>query len=170
MRNEKERIDLLLEQNAARQLAGFEWERLNAAISSRLDQTTRTKTFASIIPMALKVAGGLAAAAVILIAIMTVDTPDDLRLDNGQRAVVRFAEPAGTASVQIGHTPLKSQVFVAVAPARSTLAKCDVRIIDVEDERERNGLRPAWIIITRPEPVFADNGKAKDMRDLICMF
>jgi hypothetical protein len=171
MSNDKQKVDLLLEQNAARQLAGFDWERLSAAISSCLDQTTRTKTFASAISTPLKIAGGLAAAAIILIAVMiTVNTPDDLRLENGQRAVVRFAEPAGTASVEIGHAPAKSKVFVDVGPARSTLAMCEVQIIDVEDERQKNGARAAWIIISRPKPVFADNGEARDMRDLICMF
>jgi hypothetical protein len=171
MRNDKEKVDLLLEQNASEQLAEVDWQALNAAISSRLDRTTRTKTFASGIPTAFKIAGGLAAAAIILIAVMiTVDTPDDLRLENGRRAVVRFVETAGTASVEIGHAPAKSKVFVDVEPARSTLAMCEVQIIDVEGEREKNGTRAAWIIISRPEPVFADNGAAKDMKDLICMF
>jgi hypothetical protein len=169
MRNDEEKIDLLLDQNAARQLADFDWEGFSAAISSRLDQTSRTKTFASGIPTAFKMATGLAAAAVILIAVMiTVDTPDDLRLENGRRAVVRFVETAGTASVEIGHTPAQSNVFVEVGPARGALAKCDVQIIDVEGEK--NGTRAAWIIISRPEPVYADNGAARDMRDLICMF
>ncbi len=171
MRNKKENIDLLLERNAAQQLAKVDWERLNAAISARLDQTSRMKTFASGIPPALKVAGGLAAAAVILIAVMiTVNTPDDLRLENGQRAVVRFSETTGTASVKIRHTPVKSDVFVDLRPARSALAKCDIQIIDVEHEREKNGAPVAWIIISRPEPVYADNRAARDMGDLICMF
>jgi hypothetical protein len=171
MKHDKEKVDLLLEQNASEQLGKVDWQALNAAISSRLDQTSRTKTFASGMPTVLKIAGGLAAAAIILIAVMiAVDTPDDLRLENGQRAVVRFAEPAGTASVQVGHVPAKSEVFVDVGPARSTLAACEVQIIDVEGEREKNGTRAAWIIISRPEPVFADNGSAKDMKDLICMF
>lgn len=171
MRNDKEKVDLLLEQNAARQLAEFDWEGFSAAISSRLDQTSRTKTFASKLPMVFKIAGGLAAAAIILIAVMiTVDTPDDLRLENGQQAAVRFAELAGTASVEIAHALARSEVFVDVEPARSTLAKCEVQIIDVEGETETNDTRAAWIIISRPEPVFADNVAAKDMRDLICMF
>ena len=119
----------------------------------------------------MKVAGGLAAAAVILITVMiTVNTPDDLRLENGQRAVVRFGETTGTASVEIGHAPAESKVLVDFGPAPSTLASCDVQIIDVEDERQKNGARAAWIIITRPKPVFANNGEAGDMRDLICMF
>jgi hypothetical protein len=171
MKHDKENIDLLLEQNASEQLAKVDWQALNAAISSRLDQTSRPKTFASRIPTAFKIAAGLVAAAVILIAVMiTVDTRDGLQLENGQRAVVRFVETAGTASVEIGRTPVKSKVFVDLEPARSTLAMCDVQIIDAEGQRQKNGTRAAWIIIARPEPVFADNGAAKDMRDLICMF
>jgi hypothetical protein len=171
MKHDKENIDLLLEQNASEQLAGVDWQALNAAISSRLDQTSRAKTSASRIPTALKIAAGLAAAAVILIAVMvTVDTPDALRLENGQRAVVRFAEPAGTASVEIAQTPAKSQVLVDLGPALTRSAKCDVQIIDVEVDRQKNGTRAAWIIISRPEPVYADNGAARDMKDLICMF
>jgi hypothetical protein len=171
MRNGKEKVDLVLEQNASEQLAKVDWQALNAAISSRLDRTSWTKTFASRIPTAFKIAAGLAAAAIILIAVtIAVDEPDDLRLENGQRAVVRFGETTGTASVEIGRAPAKSEVFVDVGPARSTLAKCEVQLIDVEGEREKNGTRAAWIIISRPKPVFADNGAAKDMRDLICMF
>lgn len=171
MKNDEEKVDLLLEQNAARQFAAFDWEEFSAAISSRLDQTSPTKTFASKLPMVFKIAGGLAAAAIILIALMiTVDVPDDLRLENGQRAVVRLAQPTGTASVQIAHTPVKSQVFVDVGPSRRMLAKYEVELIDVEDEGEKNGTRAAWIIISRPKPVYADNGAAKDRRDLICMF
>ncbi len=171
MRSEEERIDLLLKQNAARQLDRFDWEWLHAAVSSRLDQAGRAKTFASGITKALKIAGGLTAAAVILIAVMiAVDMQDGLRLENGQRAVVRFVRTAGTASVEIGHTPVESKVFVDFGPAPGALVRCDVRIIDVEDERENNGARSAWIIISRPKPVFADNGAAKDMKDFICMF
>ena len=172
MKHDKENIDLLLEQNASEQLAKVDWQALNAAISSRLDQTSRTKTFASRIPTAFKIAAGLAAAAAIILVavIITVDTSDDLRLENGQRAVVRFVETAGTASVEIGHTPIKSEVFVHLGPAPTTSAKCEVQIIDAEDERQKNGTRAAWIIISRPTPVFADNGAAKDMKDLISMF
>ncbi|HUW18234.1 MAG TPA: hypothetical protein VMW16_02945 [Sedimentisphaerales bacterium] len=169
MRNDNEKVDLLLEQNAAQQLAGFDWEALSAAISSRLDQLSQRKTLVFRIPTAFKIAVGLAA--IILIAVMiTVDMRDDLRLANGQRAVVRFAGPTGTASVEIGHALAKSEVFVDVGPAPRTLAKCEVQIIDVEGEREKSGVRAAWIIISRPKPAFADNGTAKDMRDLICMF
>jgi hypothetical protein len=171
MKHDKDNIDLLLEQNASEQLEKVDWQALNAAISSRLDQTSRMKTFASRIQTLFRIAAGLAVAAVILIAVMvTVDTRDDLRLENGRRAVVRFVETAGTASVQVAHTPAKSEVLVDLGPALTTSAKCDVQIIDAGREREKNGTRAAWIIITRPKPVFADNGAAKDMRDLICMF
>ena len=136
MKHDEEKVDLLLEQNASEQLGKVDWQALNAAISSRLDQTSRTKTFATRIQTAVRIAAGLAAAAIILIAvIITVDEPDRLRLENGQRAVVKFVETAGTASVEIGYTPVKSEVFVDVEPARGTLAKCEVRLIDVEGER-----------------------------------
>jgi hypothetical protein len=171
MRSDREKIDLLLEKNAAEQLAHVDWEGLNAAISSRLDQTSQTKTFVSKIPTVFKTAGGLAAAAVILIVVMiTVDAPDDLELETGQRAVVRFAEPTPTVSVEIEPRPAGSKVFVDVGPARSTLAKCDVQIIDVEAEREKKGSRAAWIIISRPEPVYADNGVSSDMMDFLYLF
>ncbi|MHC4619848.1 MAG: hypothetical protein ACYTEQ_19035 [Planctomycetota bacterium] len=171
MKHDKDNIDLLLEQNASEQLARVDWQALNAAISSRLGRTSRTKIFAVKIPTPLRIAAGLAAAAVILIAVMvTVDTSDELRLENGRRAVVRLVRTAGTASVEIGHTPAKSQVFVHLGPAPAASAKCDVRIIDLEGYSRKNGTGAAWIIISRQKPVFADNGAAKDMKDLICMF
>ncbi|MHC4622708.1 MAG: hypothetical protein ACYS4W_02285 [Planctomycetota bacterium] len=171
MKHDKDNIELLLEQNASEQLAQVDWQALNAAISSSLDQSSRTKIFAVKIQTPLRIAAGLAAVAVILIAVMiTVDTSDELRLENGQRAVVRFVRTAGTASVEIGHTPAKSQAFVDLGPAPAASARCNVQIIDLEGDSQKNGTSAAWIIISRPKPVFVDNGAAKDMKDLICMF
>ncbi|MHC4572898.1 MAG: hypothetical protein ACYS76_02000 [Planctomycetota bacterium] len=172
MKDDKENIDLLLEQNTAEQLAEVDWQALNASLSARLDQLNPTKTVAIKPTAALKVAGGLAAVAAIIFVVvfMATDRPPDLQLGNGQRAAVKFAEPPGTASVEIASTLTESEVFVEVAPAPYTLANCDVEIVDVDDKREKDGYPAAWIIISRPEPLFADNGKSDDLMDIICMF
>ena len=44
MEKDKEKIDSLLDCNAAEQLAEVDWDKLNAAISNQLDQTRTYKT------------------------------------------------------------------------------------------------------------------------------
>ena len=70
--NEKEKLDLLIDQNAERQFAKLDWQQLNASISSRLDNVGSIKTFGQrtiIISAAI-----LAAAAVITIALIVTQS------------------------------------------------------------------------------------------------
>lgn len=171
MKEQREKIDLLLEKNAAEQLANVDWEELNAAISSRLDKAQQSKTAAIRFPTVFKIATGVAAAAVILIAvILRTDKPSDMQLPDGTSAVVKFVETEGSALVEITHAPVKSQVFVDVGANLKKLAKCNVEIIDVSGDRQEDGSRAAWIIISRPEPVYADNGTSRDVMDFLYLF
>jgi len=172
MKNEEENIDLLLERNADEQLAKVDWEGLNAAISSRLDKAGQSKTAAIKFPTVLKIAAGFVAAAAVILIVMIISTdgPPDFQLENGRRAVVKFIEAKGSASVEIGHAPAKSQVMVDVGPGRSKLARCDIEIIDVNGDLKEKANRATWIIISRPEPVYADNGVSRDWTGIICLF
>jgi hypothetical protein len=172
MKDQNEKVDLLLEKNAAEQLGGIDWEQLNTAISSRLDQVGQVKAPSIKYPILLKAAAGLAAAAaVILIALpVVIDRPSGLQLPNGRSAIVKVLEPAGSASVVIERIAAKQSVFIEIGQAGQKLAKCDVEIIDLNGDAPENGGRAAWIIISRPEPIYADNGTSRDMTDIISLF
>lgn len=171
MKNEKEKIDLLLDKNAAEQLAKVDWDELHAEISSRLDQTRQSKASAIRFPTVFKVAACVAAAAVVLIAIIVkTEKPEVLKLENGTSAVVRFIETKGSALVEITYEPAKSQVLVDVGAGRRKMAKCDIEIVDMNGDLEGRANRAAWIIISRPEPVYADNGTSIDLMDVMYLF
>jgi hypothetical protein len=172
MKNEKERIDLLFERNVEEQLVEVDWDKLNAAISAQLDEAERGKTSSSKLPTVFKIAAGVAAAAAVMFIAMIVRTekPMDLQLKDGQRAVVKFVETKGSASVEIISMSGRSQVLVDIGYARTGIAKADVEIIDRNGEGKENGSRAAWIIIRMPEPALADNGANGHLRDLIRLF
>jgi hypothetical protein len=172
MKEDRERIDRLLEKNAAEQLADVDWEQLNTAISGRLDQVGRVGVSTIRFPFVLKAAAGFAAlAAVILIAVAVMtDEPSDLQLPKGSSAIVKLLEPAGSASVVIEPRAAERTVCVEIGRTGQEMAKCDVKIIDVNGDMEKNGGRAAWIIISKPEPVYADNGASRDLTDLLCLF
>jgi len=171
MNTDKEKIDMLLERNAADQLARVDWDKLNAAISARLDGAQRGKAAAPGWRVWLDAAAGIAAAAVIALAlVVSTERPDDLQLPQGRAAVVRLVEQKGTAWVAIGSASSRSHAMVDIGSGHRTVARCDVQIIDANGGKERRDTRPAWIIITRPRPVYADNGLSRDMMDLVCLF
>lgn len=172
MKNENEKVDLLLEKNAIEQLANVDWDQLSATISTRLDKAGEAKPVAIKYPAVLKVAASLAAAAaVIVIAVaLIMDKPSGLQLPEGRSAIVKVLKPAGSASVVIEQTAAGQRVFVEIGRAGQELAKCEVEIIDVNGDIDKGGGRAAWIIISRPEPIYADNGVSRDMTDIISLF
>ena len=171
MKEKKEKIDFLFEKNAAEQLADVNWQGLNAAISSRLEQAEQSKTSVRKYPNVFKIAAAVAAAAaVVFIAVMVkTEAPTDLQLENGRSAVVKFIESRGFASVEIKRAGIKTQVMVNVGGSGRKVARCDVKIIDLNGDWKEAGNRAAWIIISIPEPVVADNGPSRDEMDLICL-
>ena len=171
MKDENEQIDLLLERNTTEQLETVDWDKLNAEISGCLDQARQRKTLWTCRPTVFKIAAGLAAAAAIVLVVVLVrtDTPTAVRFENGGSAVVEFVESKGSASIQIQPIAAKSQVSIDIGGSRREVAKCDIEIIDVKQEQQKNGRRPAWIIIRMPEPALADNGTSRDEMDLMCL-
>ncbi len=140
----KEKIDLLLERNASEQLAGVNWNGLNAAISERLNQAGRSKTYAKMYRRVFKIAAGVtAAAAVVVIAVMVrTDTPTTVRFENGAKTTVQFTQSKGTASVEI---------------------------LDFNGQKNQRENRSAWIIIRTREREVADNGQSRDEADFACL-
>jgi hypothetical protein len=144
MKDDEERIEDLLQRNADEQLSNVDWNKLNRAILSRLDQSRRSKTFAIRYPTVFKVAAGVAvAAAVVFIAVMVrMDTPTTVRFENGAKTTVQFIQSKGTASVEI---------------------------LDVNGQKNQNENRSAWIIIRTREREVADNGQSRDEADFTCL-
>jgi hypothetical protein len=171
MKDIKENVDLLLESNTAKQMARVDWDGLNAAISSQLNQAEKYKTslvrFVTIFKLA---AGVAAAAAVVFVAVMVnKSVPLAVRLENRGGAFVKFIDKESSPAIKIELTESKAKVVVDIEPARRQMAKVDAKIIDRNGQRKEDDSKPAWIIISRPEPAFADNGMNRDESDLICL-
>ncbi len=144
MKDDEERIEDLLQQNADEQLSNVDLNKLNRAILNRLDQSRRSKTFVIRYPTVFKVAAGVAvAAAVVVIAVMVrTDTPTTVRFENGAKTTVQFTQSKGTASVEI---------------------------LDSKGQNNQSENRSAWIIIRTREREVADNGQSRDEADFACL-
>lgn len=170
MKKSREKIDMLIEKNAAEQLSRINWERFNASVSNRLDKARQKTSFSIHFPSVLKITATIAAAAMILVTVtLNLEKLMDRKLDNGRTAEVRFVESIGSATVQIQTALSDSQVTVDIGPDR-TLAKCDIEIMDSNGGLEENTTRAAWIIISRPQRIYADNGANRDMMDIMYLF
>lgn len=171
MKDTDEKIDLLLQRNAEQQLAGFDWDELKAAISNRLNEVQKCRASARKYPIAFKIAAGIAAAAavVLIIVMIKLERPVDMQLGNGRTAMVKFADSKGSASVEIKSPSGRAHVIVDIGRNRM-LAKCNVEIIDSNGSQKGNGAQAAWIIVSRPESIYADNGVNQDAIDMICLF
>ncbi len=169
MKREKEKIDLLLKQNATKQLTSVDWDKLNTVISNQLDQAETKKSAARKYPVLFKIAAGFAAAAVLLIAIMLIiQKPADIQFENGKNAIVKFIDAKGSAVIEIKPKVSKAQAIVDINPAKKGIAFCRVQINDLNGSIEKSDA--SWIIITKPQPVFADNGTSRDILSMICLF
>ncbi|MFH1581435.1 MAG: hypothetical protein ABIC39_05115 [Pseudomonadota bacterium] len=170
MKNEKEKIDLLLERNAAEQLAGFHWDGLNAAISSRLDEAGQRKGPVLKFRAVYKaVAVGAAAAIVLTVLMIETSERKSERLSRDGIATVKFVERSAHTLIKIDHTPRQARAIVSMAPAERKIANCRVNIIDSNGNFKKIEDRAAWVIISVPKPAATDDGAARDEMDLICM-
>jgi len=171
MKNERENIDELLQHNTSEQLAGVNWERLNAAISERLNQTDRRKTSVTRRRYVLRAAAGIAAVAAVVLIVMSIQPqkPAGVRISDGRTAAVQLVNSKGSASVQIQTASINSQVMVDIGRDRIQ-AKCYVKIIDKDRSLNENSTQATWIIISRPQRVYADNGAIRDMMDIMYLF
>jgi len=172
MKEKKEKIDLILQRNAAEQLAKVDWKELNTVISSRLDDAGRGKTSTIRFPTIFKIAAGVAAAAavVFILVMLKSHTPTGVQFETSGGAVVKFIESKGSASIEIEHASAKSVVMVDVEGSQRKVARCDIEMIDSNGDLKKESQGAAWIIISRPEPLYADNGVSSDITDMIYLF
>ena len=153
MLDEHEKIDVLLAHNADEQLRKVDWNKLNSAISERLDRALQSKTSVIRFPTMFKVAAVVAAAVAFLFAVVMID----------------FGDKEGSAKVEIKSMSGRSHVIVDIG-ADKTPAKVSVQTSDPGTAQKEDDIQPAWFIISRPEPMYADNGVSSDMRDVMCLF
>jgi hypothetical protein len=176
--NEKDRIDKLLDKNAAEQLEKVNWDRLTNEISDRLDRAgqmkvpPRSPSMAGLglsqWPFFFKAAAGMtAAAAIIFVAVVfRVNEPSDMQMPGDTAAEIADTKPV--TSIQIKDTAGKAFVMVHVGRTDKEAAKCIVDIIDHNSDLEEDS-RAAWIIINATKRALADNGHDKEEADLMCL-
>ena len=171
MNDKKEKLDVLLDKNAAEQMAKVNFDELNSVISKRLDQIDKGGTTTCKGPVVFKLAAGLAAtAAIILIAfIIDAEKPVTPRTEQGRRAIVKFIDTKAAAKVTFT-SAAKSKTFVSISRPRVKTAACEIKIIDTNGELIKKGDRPAWIMITKPKPELATNGAYEDMINTMFLF
>ncbi len=170
MKQNKEKIDILIERNAVEQLSRINWEQLNAAISDRLDRARRDAHFSINFPTLLKMTATIAAAVIVLITVtLNFDKLTDIRRDKSGTVEVKFIESEGSALVEIQTASAGSQVAVDIGTKR-ILAKCDIEILDNNGDIEESTNRAAWIIISESRRVYAENGANQDMMDIMYLF
>lgn len=166
----KESIDSLLERNVEEQLVSFDWDRLNKAISEKLDEVDKTEAPAISNGYIFKVAAGITIAAVVVIVSVLVRTEPQptAQFEKKGKAVVRLIENANSATVEIKQKSIGA-VMVDTQPNRQNLAVCNVEILDTDSGQERNESRATWIIIRVPEPVLVETGQSRDEADFACL-
>lgn len=162
MTNQNNRIDDLLKHNVEQQLADFDWEKLTKGVWKRLGAAEVLG------PSGGKYAGPLKIAAVIAVATAVALTA--LVIIMSRPPVTQLAETTGSAFVEIKTVSAESHVAVDIGGRNRKPAKCDIEIIDAGGRRRQDDTQATWIIISRPERVYADNGFNDDMKDLICLF
>lgn len=170
MKEQKEKIDLLIKQNAEAQLTRVDWARLNEAIARRIDTAAKNRSTAKPYLRIFRIAAGFTAAAAAVVVIALIFRPSEFELQQGRTAVVKLIESKGSASVEFKHTAAKPSAFVAIGGSNTEVAKCDVKITDLNGSWKPETDGPSWIIVSRPEPVVADNGMSKDMLAMIYLF
>jgi hypothetical protein len=171
MKDANDKVERLLQRNTDEQLADFDWDQLSAAISRRVSQVEKQKASKRKYPIVFKVAAGIAAAAVVVVALtLQIEKPPVVRLHESGTARVELIGRTGSASIEIKYATDESYATVAIGPGERTVAKCDIEVIDSNGGGKAGDRRAAWIIISRPEPMYADDGFSKDIKDMICLF
>jgi len=185
MNQKKEKIDVLLEHNAAGELEKVDWDRLNAAIAKRLDNAQQRNLMFVQLKGILKMAALFAATVSIIVSAVIYKGEKTLgiKVDKGKYAAVRLENsPKGSASVRIEDIAVRARTrvemgsvtsgkaVVSTMQESSALAKARVDIIDTGEDFSKKRGRAAWIIISRPVRVYADNGVSDYERDVLCLF
>ena len=154
MNKKIDKIDALLRRNTAGQLAGVDFDDLNAAISERLDEAQQRKFPAAKFTKVFKATVVTAAAAAVFIIVM-----------------VSYTEKKGSATVAFINSSDRAQVQVNITQRDISRGRSTVKIIDSGTARKQQGnIRPNWFVISKEEPESTNNGADRDVRVIVCLF
>lgn len=172
MKDENEKIELLLTRNVNEQIKNVDWDKLNAAISNRLNKARQIKTSVVRFSSVFKIAAGITvAAALIFITVMIKSKrPAIDQLSDGRTALVEFIDSRGSASVALIEPSDGAQVEVNITGKDERLANCYVQIIDSSAGQKEDINRPSWFIICMLESANGKNELNRDALDIIYLF
>jgi hypothetical protein len=141
------------------------------AISQKLDNAERGKVPTVRYRVLFKFAAGFAAAAaMVIVAIMLRTEPSKpVQTVSDGKATVSFIDNKGSASVEIKQKKFANIVVQISGLKSQNIARCDIEIIDTNEDAQKPRDRATWIIIRVPEPVLVDNGTSRDQTDLACL-
>lgn len=162
MTNKNDRVDDLLKHNVEQQLADFDWETLTKGVWKRLAAAEVLGSCGSKYGGPFKIAAAIAVATAVALTVLVIIM--------SRPPLTQLAETAGSALVEIKTISAKPHVTVDIGAQNRKSAKCDIEIIDAGESRRHQGTQTAWMIISRTERVYADDGFNNDMEDLICLF
>jgi hypothetical protein len=164
--SEEEKLDLLLEQNAEQQLAKIDWQALNISISFRLDAAQKPTIFKW--PVLFNIAAVIAIISVI--AALLLAGRISLNKKPATIASVEYTHSIAKTTVQILEIPAQAEVTLNPAAASSTVARCEVEIIESATKPNPGFGIPTWVIICKTEPPPAQNGVNEETASLLCLF
>jgi hypothetical protein len=165
---EKEKLDLLLEQNAERQLAKIDWQALNASISSRLNAVPEPGAFNW--PILLRIAAAITIISAVAALLLFQDHLSFNRKYAAPVASVEFTRSSSRTVVQIMETPAQAEVLLTPTAASSGIAKCEIEIIEPVVKPSQDFGIPTWFIVCKREPSSAQNGVNEETASLLCLF
>jgi hypothetical protein len=163
MRHKKEDVNSLLQRNADGQLADFDWEQLNAAITRRLDGAQRRTASVIGFGAVIRIAAGMAAAAAIILIAVTVMRREPVHTRDAGR-------PGGTASVEIAGLSDRPQVAVDIHTRNKQLVLCRLEIIQLDESPKQDQSDGAWIVVAGYVSRLADYRASRDMASMMCLF
>jgi hypothetical protein len=172
MKDEQEKIDLLLSRNADEQLSKVDWDKLHTAISNRLYEAQQRRTSVFRFPTIFKIAAVItvAAATVFIAVLVKLKKPAVEKLVDGRTAIVEFVERKGSASVAFIEPSKRTLADVYIADKSGSLANCYVQIIDSSTGQKEDINRPSWFIICMSQYSNGNNGINRDAMDMLYLF
>jgi len=152
-------IDALLRQNADRQLADFDWQKLSRDVAGRVASAgVQSRPRISYLGWIAAAAGITVAVGIVILVVTMTWSPKPDEMAPGW-ARVEMAEPTGPMGT----------AQVAFADAQSA-ARCEVQIIASDKPRQESRTRASLCIIAGRQPQIAEHRNGRDARDIICLF
>jgi preprotein translocase subunit SecF len=183
MKENLEKIDLLINENTDRQLLAVDWDQLYGRIQKQVDDAEKRTGTVSIKKKIFRWVVGISSAAAVLLVIFALmeNRNPGLSLPSGQQAVVKLTEHRAVVKTEIEKRTGASHVSVAIEPPANRaqvrfgqqghqVAQCDIVIIDQNGQTEKAQTpRPSWIIMMASKPASSENQTDKNQLEIACL-